>query len=79
MTWEFDLNQAYDLSTPGVYRLYYTYRPPADADPKEQATQTDITFWDGRGYVKYYEFMMRANAEPSGPADAEDRSPHPKR
>jgi hypothetical protein len=62
--WEVDLNEAYDLSQPGLYRLYYTYRPPADAKPEEQSKPCDLKFWDGRRFVNYYEFVTEEEAGP---------------
>jgi len=64
--WKIDLAEVYDLSQPGLYRLYYTYRPPPDAKPEEQAAPCDLRFWDGCRYVNYYEFMIEKEAEPRG-------------
>jgi hypothetical protein len=65
MGWDLDLDRAYDLSSPGVYRLFYTYRPAPAAEAKEYPKPVDLTFWDGRAYVNYYEFRIREDAEQS--------------
>jgi len=74
--WEIDLSLAYDLSASGVYHLFYAYRPPPTAEAKEYSKPVDLTFWDGRGYVNYYEFRMKEDTDRDGSPPFGGSPPH---
>lgn len=59
LEWSLELSKIYDLSRTGRYRFYYSYVPPAAPDPREMKTPADLSFWDGRQYVNYYDFWVR--------------------
>lgn len=70
--WGRDVRAAFDVSEPGVSRLYCIYQPHDDTDPRDVQTKTDLTFWNGREYVNDYEFRITSQAEPPDPSKGPD-------
>ena len=68
--WKLQLNQVYDLSKTGPYRLHYSYVPPADAREDEYSKPLELRFWNGREYVNYYELLIADAGKGAGLGNA---------
>jgi hypothetical protein len=58
-SWDIDLGAAYRISRPGRYRIYYRYEPPKSLRNTIYGQTFELTFWNGREYVNYFDFLVR--------------------
>jgi len=54
-----NLAEMYDVKQLGRYRFYYEYTPPQMRAKDEQHRPLHMWHWNGKGYVNYYEFIVK--------------------
>jgi hypothetical protein len=57
-SWDIDLAAAYNISQPGRYRIYYSYLPPKSLRNSIYEQAFELSFWNGREYVNYFDFLV---------------------
>jgi hypothetical protein len=57
-SWDIDLAAAYNISQPGRYRIYYSYLPPKSLRNSIYGQAFELSFWNGREYVNYFDFLV---------------------
>jgi hypothetical protein len=57
-SWDIDLAAAYNISQPGRYRIYYSYLPPKSLHNSIYEQAFELSFWNGREYVNYFDFLV---------------------